>query len=80
VCVTGGEDMSVTDAEKVAEEIHSRISKNAAIIWGAYIDPNLAHTIRVMLVITGVRSKQVGGRASSVERVGRDRLGIDFIR
>jgi len=80
VCVTGGEDMTVTDAENVASEIHSRISKNAAIIWGAYIDPGLTHTIRVMLVITGVKSKQVGGRASSVERIGRDRLGIDFIK
>jgi len=86
ICVTGGEDMSVTEAETVAEVIHSRINQHARIIWGAYIDPALAHTIRVMLVITGVRSKQISGitekRLMEGGGGGRsdDKLGIEFIR
>jgi cell division protein FtsZ len=77
VCVTGGEDMTVTDAEKVADVVHGRINPNANVIWGAYIDPSLSHTIRVMLVLTGVKSKQILGRGIRRER--RERLDIDFI-
>jgi cell division protein FtsZ len=78
VNVSGGEDMTVTEAEKVAAEIHNRINPQAKIIWGAQIDPALEHTIRVMLVVTGVKSKQIFGPASG-KRV-ESSFGIDFIR
>ena len=91
VCVTGGDDMTVTEAETVAAEIQKRINANAGIIWGAYIDPSLAHTIRVMVVITGVKSKQIGGRTKNGAfgkgpvgpggpKGGSSKMGIDFIR
>ncbi len=76
--VTGGEDMTVSEAEKVAEEIQKRTNPQARIIWGAQIDPTLQHTIRVMIVITGVKSKQILG-PSMDKRIGR-KLGIDFVR
>jgi cell division protein FtsZ len=78
VNVSGGEDMTVTEAEKVAAEVHSRINPQARIIWGAQIDPTLEHTIRVMLVVTGVKSKQILG--PSVGRRVESSFGIDFIR
>jgi cell division protein FtsZ len=95
ICVTGGDDMTVTEAEMVADEIHKRINANAGIIWGAYIDPSLSHTIRVMVVITGVKSTQIGGKSQysylggppgrgggggGGGRGGGSKLGIDFIR
>lgn len=76
--VSGGESMTVSEAELVAEEIHKRINPMARIIWGAQIDPELRDTIRVMLVITGVKSKQIFGK--SLQKSGSDRFGIDFIR
>ncbi|MGA1793155.1 MAG: cell division protein FtsZ [Thermoplasmatota archaeon] len=76
--VSGGESMTVSEAELVASEIHKRINPMARIIWGAQIDPELHDTIRVMLVITGVKSKQIFGK--SLKKVGSDRFGIDFIR
>jgi cell division protein FtsZ len=60
--VTGGSDMTVTEAEKVVEVIHEKINPNARIIWGASVDPDLEKTIHVMVVITGVKSKQIVGR------------------
>jgi cell division protein FtsZ len=77
VNVTGGSDMTVAEAEAVAEEVHSRISPNARIIWGAAIDPSIEQRIRVMLVVTGVKSKQIlgpGGLRAESE------IGIDFVR
>lgn len=78
VNVTGGEDMSVRDAESVAEIIQSRISEGSRIIWGAMVDPTLEHTIQVLIVLTGVKSKQILGK-SATQKVG-SRLGIDFVR
>ncbi len=79
VNVTGGPDMTVTDAQKVVEEVHSRINPSARIIWGAAIDPALERTIRVMLVITGVKSKQILGPAA--RRGGRPQhMDVDFVR
>jgi cell division protein FtsZ len=78
VCVTGGQSMSVQDAEKVAEVIHSKINPNANIIWGAYIDDTLKDTMRVIVVLTGVKSEQMSGKSEVTGRRGTD-LGIDMI-
>jgi cell division protein FtsZ len=78
VNVTGGPDMTVTEAERVVEEVHNRINQNARIIWGAAVDQALEHTIRVMVVVTGVRSKQILGPGSRVQLTQPH--GIDFIR
>lgn len=78
VNVTGGRDMTVSEAERVAEEIHARVNPNARIIWGAAIDPTLDNTVRVMLVVTGVKSRQVMGKRQFYE--GIENVGVDFVR
>jgi cell division protein FtsZ len=75
--VTGGPDMTVTEAERVVEEVYSRINKNARIIWGATVDNTLDRTIRVMLVITGVKSRQIIGKGGVP--VHRGGSGLDFV-
>jgi len=74
--VTGGTDMTVSEAEKVAEIVQARISPNARIIWGATIDPALQHKVRVMLILTGVKSKQIYGP----EILQRREAGVDVVR
>jgi cell division protein FtsZ len=77
VNVTGGEDMSISEAEKVAEIIQAKISPNARIIWGAAVDPALRQKVRVMVVITGVKSKNIiGPREERAKRV----VDVDFIK
>lgn len=77
VNVTGGEDMTISEAEKVVEEIYSRVDPNARIIWGTTINPDLKRNIRAMLVITGVKSKQILG--PSRKPLEREQYGIDFV-
>ncbi len=60
--VMGGNDMSVREAEMVAEEIEKRISPDAKIIWGCNVDPTIDKKMRVMLVATGIKSNQITGR------------------
>ncbi|MGI0149536.1 MAG: cell division protein FtsZ, partial [Thermoplasmata archaeon] len=76
--VTGGNDMTISEAERVAEVVQSKVSPTARIIWGATVDPSLEHTLRVMLVATGVKSKQIVGRRDPSEE--RVRVGVDVIR
>ncbi len=77
VNVTGGNDMTVAEAEQVAEIVQSRISPNARIIWGAAVDPSIQHKLRVMLILTGVRSKQILGPG---EHLRVRETGVDFVR
>jgi len=57
--VTGGLDMTVSEAEKAAEMVNDAISANARIIWGCSVDPTMEGTVRVMVVLTGVKSPQL---------------------
>ena len=77
VNVTGGEDMTISEAERVVEEIYSRIDPNARIIWGTTVDPSLKKNIRAMLVITGVKSKQILGPARKA--LENKEFGIDLV-
>jgi len=77
VNVTGGEDMTISEAERVVEEIYSRIDPNARIIWGTTVDPSLKRNIRAMLVITGVKSKQILGPTQKTFE--NKEYGIDFV-
>ncbi len=77
VNVTGGEDMTISEAERVVEEIYSRVDPNARIIWGTTVDPELKRNIRAMLVITGVKSKQILG--PSQKGFENKEYGIDFV-
>lgn len=77
VNVTGGEDMTISEAERVVEEIYSRVDPNARIIWGTTVDESLKRNIRAMLVITGVKSKQILG--PSQKSFENKEYGIDFV-
>ncbi len=59
--VTGGPSMTLREANGVADAIRQRLDPSANIIWGARIDPKLEGVLRVMLLVTGVKSPQVLG-------------------
>ncbi|MBS3748360.1 MAG: cell division protein FtsZ [Candidatus Thermoplasmatota archaeon] len=77
VNVTGGEDMTISEAERVVEEIYSRVDPNARIIWGTTVDSTLKKNLRAMLVITGVKSKQILG--PSQRQMENKEYGIDVV-
>jgi cell division protein FtsZ len=78
VNVVGGPDMTIAEAESVVEEVYAKIDPEARLIWGAQIDPELEHSIRTMLVVTGVKSAQIYGKGNA--RNITSRYGIDFVK
>ena len=57
--VTGGPDMTISEAQRAAEIVQKAVSPQARIIWGAAVDNTMNKAIRCMVVITGVKSSQL---------------------
>ncbi len=77
--VVGGKDLTLGEAEKCAQIIQSKISGHAKIIWGAAIDESLKDEIRVMLVLTGVRSNQIHGAGENRQLRAIRSRNIEFV-
>ena len=60
--ITGGPDMSLAESNKVGELVSEKMSPEANVIWGARVDPRLSGVLRVMLILTGVKSPQLLAR------------------
>ncbi len=52
--ITGGPDLSLKDAETIAENITERLEAGANIIWGARIQENYQGKVRVMAIMAGI--------------------------
>ena len=63
--VTGGNDLKLIETTKVADLITEQMDPNAKVIWGARVDPNMNGAIRIMLLITGVKSAQMLGNSTN---------------
>jgi len=68
VRIVGDPNMSVSEAQKAAELISKQINPNAKLIWGASIDPEMENKVKVLIVLTGVKSPYIlDGKASLTE-------------
>ena len=81
--VSGGTDLTLDEARKVVEAVSERLDSDARIIWGAQISEDLDKTIRVMLIVTGVKSSQILGpekkfKTKAKSEIEND-LGIEFV-
>ena len=77
--VVGGPNLTLGEAEKCAQIIQERISPHAKIIWGAAVDQNLGDEIRVMLVLTGVKSEQIHGSSENRQLRALRNKSIEFV-
>lgn len=59
--ITGGEGMTLGEANEIGERITKEIDPQATITWGARVDPKLADKIEVIAIITGVTSPNIFG-------------------
>jgi len=65
VRIVGDPNMSVMEAQRAAELIQKQINPMAKLIWGASIDPTLENKVKVLVVLTGVKSPYIlDGKAS----------------
>lgn len=79
--VCGGPDMTLEEARKIVETVSDKLDPDAKIIWGAQVSEDLRDTIRTLLIVTGVRSKQIFGPERKVDKRKEmeTELGIEFV-
>ena len=81
--VAGGPDMTLDEARRVVETVSNKLDEDAKIIWGAQIYDDLSGNIRVMLIVTGVKSAQILGKknvnvSENKKKEIQEELGIEF--
>jgi cell division protein FtsZ len=59
--VTGGEDLRLDEVNLIGEYISKQLDPQAQVIWGARIDPSFKGKIRVISIVTGVKSPYILG-------------------
>lgn len=83
VNIVGGPEMTLDECKIIIENVGTKLSPDAKLIWGAQISEDMEKSIRVLLIVTGVRSSQILGHGESIEsmkhREIEEELGIDFI-
>jgi len=76
VHITGGPDLTLKEAEGIADDITERLEASANVIWGARIREEYKGKVRVMAIMTGVQSAQVLG-PSTQKQAERSRAASD---
>ncbi len=59
--ITGGEDLTLQEANTVGEIATQYLKDDATVIWGARVDPEYNGRIEVMVIMTGVHSPDILG-------------------
>ena len=82
VNIMGGQDMSLDECKLIIEHIGEKLGPYARLIWGAQISPDMEKSIRVLLIVTGVKSAQILGHGETMESIKHkeieEELGIEF--
>ena len=82
VNVIGGPNMSLDEYKTIIGAVGEKLSPDAKLIGGAQIAEDMDKSIRVLLIVTGVKSSQILGHSESLESVRHkeieEELGIEF--
>jgi len=82
VNIIGGPNMSLDECKSIIETVGNKLSPDAKLIWGAQISADMEKSIRVLLIVTGVRSAQILGQRESIGSLKHkeieEELGIEF--
>jgi len=82
VNIIGGPDLSLEEAKVIIKKVGEKLDPEAKLIWGAQLSEDMDKSIRVMVVVTGVKSSQITGRESPTIKKElesmEDEFGIEF--
>ena len=64
--ITGGNDLTLADAEEIASSLTYELDAHADVIWGARVKKEFEGKVRVMAIMTGVKSAQILGQSYDI--------------
>lgn len=74
--ITGGADLTLSDAEEIASSLTYELDAHADVIWGARVNNEFEGKVRVMAIMTGVKSAQIMGRSRVMAEAAPQRAGF----
>ncbi len=81
--VTAGPDFKLEELNLIGETVRKQLSEDAQVIWGARIKDEMEGKVRVITIITGVKSPYVLGKEEDLNlqslKGKKSDLGIDEI-
>ncbi|MCD6494107.1 MAG: cell division protein FtsZ [Archaeoglobaceae archaeon] len=88
--ISGGPDLTIREAEEIINNLTFEIDPKANVIWGARIEKNYEGLVKVMAIMTGVKSPNILGRDIDYEPIKKKnkvvnkkktkvRMGIEFL-
>jgi len=78
VNIIGGPDMSLEEYSKVMETLSGKVAKDAKIISGAQIENNMGKSMKVLLIVTGVKNPKISGLSTKFEQEKNDEIDKEF--
>jgi cell division protein FtsZ len=72
VHITGGPDLTLSEAENIAESLTYEMDSHANVIWGARIQKDYEGKVRVLAILTGVQSPNVVGKSGQKSAAKED--------
>ncbi|MCD6496071.1 MAG: cell division protein FtsZ [Candidatus Aenigmarchaeota archaeon] len=83
VHITGGNDLKLDETNLIGEYVSKLLDPDAQVIWGARIDPAFTGKIRVITIITGVKSPYILGPVAveqAEKKTYAQELGIPMLQ
>lgn len=81
--ITGGQDLKLDEVNMIGEYVSKQLDPDAQVIWGTRINPEFRGKIRVITIVTGVKSPFILGPVARQEVAERkdfsQELGIPLV-
>jgi cell division protein FtsZ len=81
--ICGGNDMTLAEANSVASRISEKMDvKDSMVIWGARVSDEFEGFLRVILLITGIKSPQILGKELNTDEsdinqpISKEKVGL----
>jgi cell division protein FtsZ len=75
--------MSLDECKNIIAAVGEKLDPDAKLIWGAQISDDMDKSIRVLLIVTGVKSAQITGHEGHDDAARHkeieEELGIEFL-
>lgn len=69
--ITGGNDLTLHDAEEIAQQLTYELDPHADVIWGARVRKDFEGKVSVMAIMTGIQCPQIlGGHSVTTFQAG----------
>jgi cell division protein FtsZ len=81
--ITGGEDLRLDEVNLIGEYVSKQLDPEAQVIWGSRVDPSFKGKVRVITIVTGVKSPYILGPMQMTEPARKDfayELGIPMMQ